>query len=167
MQSGTAQYIGNAGLAHGRAESLQPPDEVGDEGWEPVDRLGCLDKSFGAFFVEATHPGRNGCGCHAHVFGGLLQRPAAGGPQFENGQSLHRLIVRPAMAGDALHAGILEAHLLAEKVKLLAKAVDLGRAAGMDSMVTAGLGTCRGQSELRQRDGVQDGGADTPIPLPW
>jgi len=58
------------------------------------------------------------------------------------------------MAGNARHAGILEAHLLKEEVELLAEAVELVEAVGPGSMTFDGLGTCSGQCQLRQRDDV-------------
>jgi hypothetical protein len=62
-------------------------------------------------------------------------------------------------------ASILEANLLTEEVELLAEAVELAEPMGPGSMTLDGLGTCRGQSQVRQRDDMKDSGADTSIPL--
>ncbi len=70
------------------------------------------------------------------------------------------------MTGNARHAGILEANLLTEEVEILAEAVELDEAVGLRSMTLDGLGTCRGQSQVRQRDDVEDSRADTSTPLP-
>ncbi len=141
-------------------------DEVGDEIGVLVDRLGRLHESAGAFFVQVAHPGGDGRKGNEHVLGRLLKRPAAGGPKLKDGQALSGLIVRPAMARDALHASILQAHLFAEKVKLLAKAVDLIGVAVTSIATPRGPGMGTGQGELGEGDGVEDSGADTLLPLP-
>ncbi len=76
------------------------------------------------------------------------------------------LVIRSAMTGNARHAGILEAYLLTVEVELLAEAVELAGAVGPASMTLDNLGTCCGQCQVRQRDDVEDSGADTRIPLP-
>ena len=70
------------------------------------------------------------------------------------------------MAGNARHAGILEAYLLTEEVEFLAEAIEFAEAVGPGLMTLDGLGTCCGQCQVRQRDDVEDSGADTSIPLP-
>lgn len=60
------------------------------------------------------------------------------------------------MAGDTVHTGILDTHLLTEEAERLAKAVRLGGATVTATMTPDGLGACRGQWQLREGDGVQD-----------
>ena len=98
VQTGPTEHVGDASLAHGRAEHLEPPHEVSDEIGVLVDRLGRLDESVRSFLTEASHPGGDGRRCHDHVFGRLFEGPGSGGPQLEDGETLHGLIVGPPMA---------------------------------------------------------------------
>jgi hypothetical protein len=70
------------------------------------------------------------------------------------------------MTGDALHASVLEAHLLVEEVELLAKAVDLRGVPVTGIATPRGPGMGTGQGELGEGDGVEDGEANAPGPVP-
>jgi hypothetical protein len=77
---------------------FEGPLPVGNENPPRALVLERLDESVRSFLTEASHPGGDGRRCHEHVCGRLFEGPGSGGPQLEDGETLHGLIVGPPMA---------------------------------------------------------------------
>src|SRR5262249_38949435 len=99
---------------------------VADELRALVDRLAGPQQGSWSLFVEAFGPGSDGRGRDVKDVGRLGQRPAAGGAQLQDGQTLSRLVVRPLVRRDPAHACVLEADLLAVQSNVQVALVGLG-----------------------------------------
>ena len=164
MQSSSTEELGDLRVAEGRTENFQALNDVGDEVRKPVAGYSELDDRAGAFFVQSPRPGRNRGRRDEKAVRGLGQRPAAGGPKFENGQAFHRRVVRPVLGRDSQHPRILYSELLLEQAELLAEAVVLGLEPDARVPAVGRPAAGGGQSYLGQRDGVDGGRSDVLRP---
>ena len=105
MEAGPAEDLSDLLLSQTRAEHLQLLDEVTHQVGELVDGLGGLDQGLGACLVDSPKPGTDRIGRDQEGGGGLLGRPAPGGPKFEDGHPVGGRIVRPAGRGDDVEDG--------------------------------------------------------------
>ena len=97
VQPRSAEGIGDPDLSHGGAEDPEPLNKVADEIGIPVDRHGKLQQGVRPFFFDTRRPGGNGRRRDPEGVCGLLQGPAPGGTQLENGHALVRAITGPAL----------------------------------------------------------------------
>jgi hypothetical protein len=137
----------------------------GDELWELVDRLACLDDSPWTFFVQSAHPRTDRGGSHQEMPSRLRSRPATGRTQLEDGQALGWRIVRPALCWNPKHTTVFNSHLLLEQSQLLPESVVLLLEADAGVPTVCCPTACIGKREVCQGDSVQDSGANPARPL--
>jgi hypothetical protein len=153
MKAGAGQHGRDSRGPHRGAQHLQAPHDVRNDVREPVDGLGRPDERGRSVLIEPDHPvGDRGLG-HEEPLGRLRCRPAASGAEFEDGEALHRWIVRAVTRRDALHASVLDAQFLAEQGQFVLQADGGGDAVGG-----------RAQGDPGQGEGVEDRGASSPRP---
>ena len=100
VEPGSRQDAGDASRPHRGAQRLEPTDEVRDELRKPADRLSDLDEGVGTFLVEAPVPVDDGQWRDEQVPGGLGERPAPRGSEFQDGEPLDGRVVGPALGRD-------------------------------------------------------------------
>jgi hypothetical protein len=126
VETRASEDLGCFDLSKGRTENPKTPHEVSDEVGKPVHRFGQTDERIRAFLIETPHPGSDGERGHQEDPGSLGEGPATCGPKLEDRQTLGGRIMWTSMRLKLLHAGILDADLLAEQLDLLLEPVVFG-----------------------------------------
>ncbi len=126
MEPGSAEHLSDLLLPQHRAENLQPLDEVANIVGELVNGLGSLHEGLGSCLVDSPNPGADRIRSDLEGPGGLLRRPASGGPEFEDSHPLGGRIVRPPGWSHLAHPCVLDPKLLLTQGQFLLQAVVLG-----------------------------------------
>lgn len=113
VQTRTGQNPGDLDSPHSGAKDLEPSYDVADELGEPVHRVGETDKRVGTVFIETGRPGRDSEGSHEERARRLGEGPGSHRPKLQDGQALSRRVVGSLRGFEMLHAGVLDADLLA------------------------------------------------------
>ena len=161
MQTDATEQLGNLDLAHGRAEDLEPTDDVGNEVGKLVDGLSHPDDRVRSLFVQTSGPRGDGCRGDQETAGGLCGVPAACGTKLEDGESLGWEIMGASLGRDPQHAGALDPHLFGQQRDFLTQAVVLLLESDSCVAVVGGPAACIDDRELRDGDGMHDGRANS------
>ena len=142
-------------------------DDVSDEVGEAIDGLGHADERVLALLVEAAHPVGEGLLGEEKAPRGLGDGPPARGAEGEDGEPGGRRVVRASRRRDVLEASPQDASLLLERGDLGERDVALGDEADASDAAVEAPSADVGGDEVREREGVQRGGARVRGPRAW
>ena len=165
MKSAARKHASDPSSPHSRTEDLESPYQVADQLRKPIDGLSHLNERVGSFVIESLGPRGDRQRGYEEPSRGLRPRPAPGRAQFENREPLGRRVVRPALRVGPLHAGVLDAQLVAKQPDLALLSRDAGPEA--DELAGVGLGASPrdGKGHVDHRGSVDDVGADVSGPV--
>ncbi len=164
VESGSAEDPGDPPSPHGRAERLQPADDVPDELGESVHGLREPHQGLRSLVVEPVHPRGDGQRRHEQASSGFGERPGPRRSELEDCQPVDGRVVGPALGWDTLHSGILDPQFFSENGDLAPESVVLGLEPDPSVEVVFGLTSGDGEDYVGQRDGVDCSGADAAGP---
>jgi len=165
VQSRPREHASDPTRSHPRAQRPQAANHVADELGEPIDGIPDLDERVRAFVVETVRPRGDGERGDEEASRGLGLRPAARRAKLQDRKPFDRRVMGPALCGQPLHAGVLDAELLEEHDDLAVQPIVGRLQAGADVEVILDASLSRGEGDVRHRDGVDDGGADEAGPV--
>jgi len=150
--------------AQARAESLEPLYEVADVDREPVHGFSGAEQRVWAVLVATFDPASDSVFRYQQVLGGLWGVPAPSGHEFEDLQSLHRMVAGTFVTRHSSEANQQESQLLSQQMDFLVTPVDLSPVADAWQRTVAADSTGAGDRRVGQCDGLQDSRLDVGAP---
>lgn len=160
-ECGLDQELGNAFLAHERAEDFKTLDDITNEVGMLIDWNWCLDKRI---IIGAFEPGGDSVGINHENAGGLGDGPAVGGHDFEDKLAFDWSVLRTLMGWSSTHTGADKAQDFLELSRFGQGLIAFGSEPDALDGAVGGPGAGVDQGKMDERNDMKDYGFDLPCP---